>query len=228
MTHRRRNLRRGLLGAAVFATCIVVPVLAGAPPLSALSADDIGRSALHDHSPFPEWTDRQTPLWGDPEWADPEHEAKPEPDYPTTPPWLKWKPGSSAEFPPWVKPKPGDPPKTGHQKDPPEKPKPVTPTPQPSPSQAPLPRPPRPRPHVPAPPAVLAPKTPTPTPTPSRTHTPRPALATSTPFPLRQRLVLDRYAERREGTDRRLVLLVMFTGVISVTAVTALNHRPRR
>ncbi|MER5620780.1 hypothetical protein ABZU75_00820 [Streptosporangium sp. NPDC005286] len=50
----------------------------------------------------------------------------------------------------------------------------------------------------------------------------------SVPPLLRQRLVLDRYAERREGTDRRLVLLVMFTGVISVTAVAALNHRGRR
>ncbi|MFB9676930.1 hypothetical protein [Streptosporangium vulgare] len=44
---------------------------------------------------------------------------------------------------------------------------------------------------------------------------------------LRQRLVLDRYAERRKGTDRKLVLVVMFTGVISVTAVTALNRRGR-
>ncbi|MFF3437680.1 hypothetical protein [Streptosporangium sp. NPDC002721] len=45
---------------------------------------------------------------------------------------------------------------------------------------------------------------------------------------LRQRLVLDRYAERRKGTDRRLVLLVMCTGVISVAAVTAFSHRVRR
>ncbi|MEV0754703.1 hypothetical protein [Streptosporangium sp. NPDC050280] len=37
--------------------------------------------------------------------------------------------------------------------------------------------------------------------------------------------MLDRYAERRRGTDRKLVLLVMFTGVISVSAVTALNRR---
>ncbi|MEV4379387.1 hypothetical protein [Streptosporangium sp. NPDC049644] len=49
----------------------------------------------------------------------------------------------------------------------------------------------------------------------------------SAPPLLRQRLVPDRYAERRKGTDRRLVLLVMFTGVISVTAVAALNQRGR-
>ncbi|WP_211264169.1 hypothetical protein, partial [Streptosporangium amethystogenes] len=59
-----------------------------------------------------------------------------------------------------------------------------------------------------------------------RSRPPRPARSSAPPL-LRQRLVLDRYAERRKGTDRRLVLLVMFTGVISVTAVAALNHRGR-
>ncbi|MEU4830022.1 hypothetical protein [Streptosporangium sp. NPDC023615] len=40
--------------------------------------------------------------------------------------------------------------------------------------------------------------------------------------------MLDRYATRREGTDRTVVLVVMFTGVISVTAVAALNGRSHR
>ncbi|MEU3168791.1 hypothetical protein [Streptosporangium sp. NPDC006930] len=62
------------------------------------------------------------------------------------------------------------------------------------------------------------------TPTPSRTPRPRAAPPVTSPLQ-RQRLVLDRYAERRRGTDRKLVLLVMFTGVISVSAVTALNRR---
>ncbi|MFI6509726.1 hypothetical protein ACIBCT_19140 [Streptosporangium sp. NPDC050855] len=69
------------------------------------------------------------------------------------------------------------------------------------------------------------------TPTPSRTRTPRPRPSARTPSlpPLvRQRLVLDRYAARRKGTDRTLVLVVMFTGVISVTAVAALNGRTHR
>ncbi|MFD0884011.1 hypothetical protein ACFQ08_05510, partial [Streptosporangium algeriense] len=43
----------------------------------------------------------------------------------------------------------------------------------------------------------------------------------------RQR-IQDRFAERRQGTDRRLVILVLFTGVISVTAVALLKRRPRR
>ncbi|WP_440101415.1 hypothetical protein [Streptosporangium sp. H16] len=88
-----------------------------------------------------------------------------------------------------------------------------------------------PRPRVPAPPPLPVPVLEvvvTPTPTPSRSRTPRPkATPSSTPPLLRQRLVLDRYAERRKGTDRKLVLLVMFTGVISVAAVTALNRRGR-
>ncbi|MBB2912659.1 hypothetical protein FHS43_003942 [Streptosporangium becharense] len=46
--------------------------------------------------------------------------------------------------------------------------------------------------------------------------------------PLRRSLVLDRYADRRRGTDRRLVLVVLFTGVISVTAFSALSGRTRR
>ncbi|GAA4224199.1 hypothetical protein GCM10023075_19240 [Streptosporangium album] len=41
-------------------------------------------------------------------------------------------------------------------------------------------------------------------------------------------MVLNRFADRRQGTDRRLVILVVFTGVISVTAVAALNGRARR
>jgi hypothetical protein len=41
-------------------------------------------------------------------------------------------------------------------------------------------------------------------------------------------MVLDRFADRRRGTDRKLVLLVMFTGVISVSAVAVLNGRARR
>ncbi|MER5645009.1 hypothetical protein [Streptosporangium sp. NPDC002524] len=94
------------------------------------------------------------------------------------------------------------------------------------------PRPPGPR--VPAPPPVRLPA-PVPavldvavTPTPARSRTPRPRAAPSSVPPLlRQRLVLDRYAKRREGTDRKLVLVVMFTGVISATAVTALNRRGR-
>ncbi|WP_406311336.1 hypothetical protein OHA77_21300 [Streptosporangium sp. NBC_01639] len=38
----------------------------------------------------------------------------------------------------------------------------------------------------------------------------------------------NRFADRRQGTDRRLVILVVFTGVISVSAVAALNGRARR
>ncbi|WP_179282134.1 hypothetical protein [Streptosporangium subroseum] len=45
---------------------------------------------------------------------------------------------------------------------------------------------------------------------------------------MKRQMVLDRFADRRRGTDRRLVLLVMFTGVISVSAVAALKGRLRR
>ncbi|OUC77555.1 hypothetical protein, partial [Streptosporangium minutum] len=58
--------------------------------------------------------------------------------------------------------------------------------------------------------------------------TPRPVVPSAAPGVVKRQLVLDRFAERRRGTDRRLVVLVVFTGVISVTAVSALNARARR
>ncbi|MGW4425335.1 hypothetical protein [Streptosporangium sp. NPDC004631] len=48
------------------------------------------------------------------------------------------------------------------------------------------------------------------------------------PFALRKQQILDRFAERRQGTDRKLVILVLFTGVISVTVVAMLSRRTRR
>ncbi|GAA3001898.1 hypothetical protein GCM10017559_23770 [Streptosporangium longisporum] len=110
------------------------------------------------------------------------------------------------------------------------------PAPSPSPSSsasrssAPAPTPSRPVPVPPAAPVSVVPEA-FATPAPSRTRTPRPRPSARTPSlpPLvRQRLVLDRYAARRKGTDRTLVLVVMFTGVISVTAVAALNGRAHR
>ncbi|MEU0520633.1 hypothetical protein [Streptosporangium sp. NPDC006007] len=45
---------------------------------------------------------------------------------------------------------------------------------------------------------------------------------------MRKQQILDRFAERRQGTDRKLVILVLFTGVISVTVVAMLSRRTRR
>ncbi|GAA2844324.1 hypothetical protein GCM10010517_00430 [Streptosporangium fragile] len=89
---------------------------------------------------------------------------------------------------------------------------------------------PRPRPVPPPPTRLTHVPEATPTPTPTRTRTPRPEPVTPSgaPSPARQRLVLDRYADRRRGTDRTLVLVVMFTGVISVTVVGALGGKARR
>lgn len=55
-----------------------------------------------------------------------------------------------------------------------------------------------------------------------------PVVPSSSPLAVKRQMVLDRFADRRRGTDRRLVLLVMFTGVISVSAVAALKGRLRR
>ncbi|WP_326829090.1 hypothetical protein OIE13_31145 [Streptosporangium sp. NBC_01810] len=274
-THRWRNERRGLLNAAVLATCVAAPMLAWAPPLSALSTTGgvgppapqvvqhagkpisaSGRSAHPE--PETDYSTTASQAGREPGYpATPPPEMKAEPDYPTAPPRVNREPGDPVAFPIKVKPEPDYPtvfpPETDHPKEPPKKPGypadiPVKPEPEPKPKPkptpepepesptptAPSPTPPppspsptRPRPLPPAPPAYV-PKAVV-TPTPPRTRPPRPAPATrhSAPPLLRQRLVLDRYAERRKGTDRRLVLLVMFTGVISVTAVAALNHRGR-
>ncbi|GAA3081212.1 hypothetical protein [Streptosporangium carneum] len=70
-------------------------------------------------------------------------------------------------------------------------------------------------------------------PTPSRSPSPSPSdTPTATPsdpaLALRGQRILDRFAERRHGTDRRMVILVLFTGVISVTAIAMLSRRARR
>ncbi|MFC7646618.1 hypothetical protein ACFQX6_43210 [Streptosporangium lutulentum] len=83
------------------------------------------------------------------------------------------------------------------------------------------------QPVQPLPPGAQRPRevvTPPPTPEP----TPRPVLPPGPPQAMKRQMVLERFADRRQGTDRRLVLLVMFTGVISVSAVAALKGRMRR
>ncbi|MER7127915.1 hypothetical protein [Streptosporangium saharense] len=117
-------------------------------------------------------------------------------------------------------------------------PPPETPAPTPpSPPESPAPTPPRPPRPVPPPPPVavspvaVVPAPPTRSPSPPPTPTPPPALSPSPPsavLGMRHQRIQDRFAERRQGTDRRLVILVLFTGVISVTAVALLKRRPRR
>ncbi|GAB2447520.1 hypothetical protein GCM10027187_12690 [Streptosporangium sandarakinum] len=74
--------------------------------------------------------------------------------------------------------------------------------------------------------AAVPPEAPEPTPSPSTT--PRPAVPSLAPLAAHRPMVLDRYADRRRGTDRKLVILVVFTGVISVSAAAALKSRARR
>ncbi|GHH65852.1 hypothetical protein GCM10017673_10620 [Streptosporangium violaceochromogenes] len=58
---------------------------------------------------------------------------------------------------------------------------------------------------------------------------PSPAAPPSgSPLALRGQRILDRFAERRQGTDRKLVILVLFTGVISVVVIAMLSRRSRR
>lgn len=210
-----------------------------------------GRSSLPEPEPsFPASGKAHRPKPETGRSTAPSSAQKPEPDYPTAPPpgagdrkdswwhWLHWwhwwepRSGYPADVPAKPKPEPKPEPKPKPTPEPKPEPEPVpeptqTPTPgRPTPTVSPPPAP------EPSPPPELRPiavaGVVTPTPTPTRSRTPRPRATPSSAHPLlRQRLVLDRYTERRRGTDRKLVLLVMFTGVISVTAVTALNRRAR-
>lgn len=113
----------------------------------------------------------------------------------------------------------------------PEPPKPPEPPETPPPASPPShpPRRPEPRPAEPSArfrQAAVPPEAPEPTPSPSTT--PRPAVPSFAPLAAHRPMVLDRYADRRRGTDRKLVILVVFTGVISVSAAAALKSRARR
>ncbi|WP_433247914.1 hypothetical protein ACQPYK_47870 [Streptosporangium sp. CA-135522] len=236
--------RRGLLGAAILATCMTAPALAGFGGTAAFAGDQSThhphcRESGHDRSllgrllrirtdPAPTCSEPESPATPEPSFqaqptvtesqspdADhPETDPPTEPDYPAEPDYPS-EPGYPTPEPPY----PTAPP-------PPTPMPPKPPTPRPSAVRPAEPPPPRPRPRriAVAPEAVPSP---TPSPSPPPTPTPTPTLSPA-PRLLERHLVLDRFAERRRGTDRRMVILVVFTGVISVTAVAALNGKARR
>ncbi|WP_326826539.1 hypothetical protein [Streptosporangium sp. NBC_01756] len=239
MTMRRW---RALLGAAVLATGTAAPLLAGFadgaafahdrddPPARCQEADD--GWLLHISVPAcgPPFLLRVTIGTGS-------RPAEPEQPAPAPP----------AELPP-AAPPPADPAPPAPEQPAPEQPAPEPPAPEPpaptppAPPPVPpvIPAPPQPRPSAtpPAeppppsrraalPPALPAP-TPTPTPSPTSSPTPHPVRPSVFARPLERQMAPNRFADRRQGTDRRLVILVVFTGVISVSAVAALNGRARR
>ncbi|MEV4243407.1 hypothetical protein AB0J63_08365 [Streptosporangium canum] len=222
--------RQGILGAAVLAACTAASVAVGAPA----AADDRGDphglcleaglggppgiavrvcAGLAPHpAPAPADTPR-TALRTAPEADEPDPgDPEPEPEYPSEPgyPGPGYPTAPAPPYPTTPPPPTPTPPKPPTPRPPVVRP--VQPPPQP-----------RPRPYQAAVPPEAVP-TPSPTPTP----TPRPVVPSAAPGVVQRQLVLDRFAERRRGTDRRLVILVVFTGVISVTAVSALNARARR
>ncbi|MFJ2028040.1 hypothetical protein [Streptosporangium sp. NPDC087985] len=222
---------RGLLGAAVLVTWMAAPALAGSAGTAVFAH---GRAALpapcreveRDGSLL-----RISVLGCEPPFllqvtlgigsgaAEPEHpEAEP------------WRPAEPAPAEPGhPAPEPPDP--TAPPLPPPPPPSPPSPppvSPEPPPSRSPLPPPaePSPPPRRAALPRILP--APSPSPSPSPSPTPRPAVKPpDSPHPLERQMMLDRFADRRQGTDRKLVILVIFTGVISVTAIAALKGRGR-